>query len=356
MKKEIECLNGTTSGSHTTENDNVQNIHLATNWSNTHVVQSLTSERQQLVSQVKRLERDYNLLYSKIDNSTWKDGKIKEFTHFLSHIPKSGGTYAFRAVASLVMNDPQWQRLDAGDKFRPCDVATKSLDHFQAHFLVHYKGIPCTLWMTEQPYRPSVAKHVYTIVRSPKEHVVSQYFHCTESRPHKGQAHFMPKTFDAWLDSWASAIGNPAAIEANGRYRCYNPTNHQSYFLGFDYRTTKQKLRSKFDVIGINAEMSKSACLIAIKYAGFVPEKCICNPSSSSSGNDGSSSKKLNVGKVAHGVTHHGGSYNTSSSQEQAISKLTDLDQLLYDMVTEIFYEQVQAVERKHKVTLCDNL
>jgi hypothetical protein len=38
MKKEIEALNGTTSCTHTAENDNVQNSHLATNWSNTHVL------------------------------------------------------------------------------------------------------------------------------------------------------------------------------------------------------------------------------------------------------------------------------------------------------------------------------
>jgi hypothetical protein len=60
--------------------------------------------------------------------------------------------------------------------------------------------------------------------------------------------------------------------------------------------------------------------------------------------------------KISHGVTHHGGSYNTSMSQEQAIAKLTDLDQLLYGMAMEIFHEQVQEVERKCHVTLCDKL
>jgi hypothetical protein len=328
----------TTSGSHTTQNNNVQHIsHLGAR-----------KERQQLVSQVKRLERDYNLLYSKVvvDNSTWKDGTIKEFTHFFSHIPKSGGTYALRAITSLVMEDPQWKRLDDGDRFRPCDVGTTSLDHFQARFPVHWKGIPCTLWQSEQPYRPSVAKHVYTIVRSPKEHVISQYFHCTESPAHKTRAPLMPQTLDAWVESWASAIGNPAAIQSNSRYQCYNPINHQSWFLGFDYRSTKQQLRNKFDVIGITAEMSKSVCLVAIQYAGFVPEKCDCTDTS----------KQLHIKKATHGVTHHGGSYSMSSSQEQAISKLTDLDQLLYNLATEIFHEQVQRVEQQHQVTLCDNL
>jgi hypothetical protein len=322
-----------------------------TNWSAR--IQSLTNERQQLESQVKRLEREYNLLYSKVDNSTWFDGKIKEFTHFFSHIPKSGGSYAGKAIASLVMEDPRWKRLDDGDKFRNCDVGQASLDHFQARFPVHWKGIPCTMWHSEQPYRPSIAKHVYTLVRSPREHVVSQYFHCTESKPHKNRAHHMPKTLDAWVESWASAIGNPATIESNRRYSCYNPINHQSSYLGFDYRTTKQQLRNKFDVIGITAEMSKSVCLVATKYAGFVPEKCNCTISASSSDNEDS---KLAVKKISHGVIHHGGSYNTSMSQEQAIAKLTDLDQLLYGMATEIFHEQVEKVERKYHVTLCDKL
>jgi hypothetical protein len=43
-------------------------------------------------------------------------------------------------------------------------------------------------------------------------------------------------------------------------------------------------------------------------------------------------------------------------SQEQAIAKLTDLDQLLYGMAVENFHEQVQEVERKYHVTWCDKL
>jgi hypothetical protein len=99
-------------------------------------IQSLTNERQQLESQVKRLEREYNLLYSKVDNSTWFDGKIKEFTHFYSHIPKSGGSYACKAIASLVMEDPRWKRLDDGDKFGNCDVSTRQtpmVEHSSLH-------------------------------------------------------------------------------------------------------------------------------------------------------------------------------------------------------------------------------
>ena len=83
----------------------------------------------------------------------------KLFSHFFSHIPKSGSSYAFNVLNQIIWPSPEWQALEPKDKFRACNEATKSLRNFH-RFRVEYKGTACTMWMTEQKYS-DVPNHVY---------------------------------------------------------------------------------------------------------------------------------------------------------------------------------------------------
>lgn len=81
------------------------------------------------------------------------------------------------------------------------------------------------MWMTEQKYSDA-------IIRDPREHVLSMYFHCAESRDHKALAQ--------WLQAWVDAKGNTTfgnktiASELGGRFRCYNPINFETVWTDFD--------------------------------------------------------------------------------------------------------------------------
>ena len=87
------------------------------------------------------------------------------------------------------MKAPQYERLPKTDRFRPCNMGIGRVSQFSGH----YKDVVCTLFMSELPHTTQF-QHTYTIVRDPREHVLSQYFHCTESGVHKNRAHFMPET------------------------------------------------------------------------------------------------------------------------------------------------------------------
>jgi hypothetical protein len=241
------------------------------------------------------------------------------------------------------------------------------------------------MWMSEQGYT-SEPEHIYAIVREPKEHVLSMYFHCKEAKEHKGKKS-MP-SLDVWLDTWVDAIGNQTQkqVSARKRFGCnYNPINHQSNFVQFDPDKAdkgKEDLKSRYDVIGDNAQMVKSVCVIFIRYTGWVPKECDCSTASSNAlsiesnltaavnvssssarrqlrdRHSSSSRRRLGLAydtaKHSHGVTHHGATFNTTELQDQAIAKLRDVDSLLYNISREVFKEQVQEVEEEYQIKVCD--
>ena len=180
--------------------------------------------------------------------------------------------------------------------------------------------------MTEHPIRKSKEHlHAYTIIRSPKEHVLSQYFHCKESKSHKSRAHKMPDTLDQWLDHHVARYENYTSYrhvqhgyghgyghghEESGAdkdiptgtgmsmptpmpmhmkkerkkiFSCYDPINVQSYFTTFHVNTTDDDLYNRFDIIGDMDQMGKSVCAIMIRYMGYLPSVCDCSTSTSRS-------------------------------------------------------------------------
>lgn len=267
----------------------------------------------------------------------------KVFSHFLSHIPKTGSSYAFHRLDALSWANPEWQKHNTTNTIRVCNQATKSTEIFEESYSYEYKGDRCALWMSESPYTTK-AKHVYTIVRNPRTHVISQYFHCKESRPHRNRAHFMPERLDEWLDAHVSHIQNATHVP---NFRCYNPINMQSTYAAFDKNTTKAALKQRYNVIGVHSQMDKTVCIIFLWFTGYFPPQCNCSMDQNN--------RRL-ARKHDHGVSHHGDTFNTTASQKAAIDILTQTDALLYKMATELFEEQIQEVEEELGVVLCEKI
>jgi len=228
-------------------------------------------------------------------------------THFLCHIPKAGAEYATDVLNSLQMATiPLPRNLDLGS-IRKAQAAydrslrqknssasyfsTESTDHDHSNpksrayappficnsgvrplrYLHHFFLYPpqrmikfrCSFWTTEAPYLSQgirgnpVAKNVYTIVREPISHVLSQYFHCTESVDHSRlrsrstgnllNHHQKMPSLNVWLANYAKIArsipldeispfelkGLKRIMELRNRFRCYNPIDSQSAYVQF---------------------------------------------------------------------------------------------------------------------------
>ena len=119
-------------------------------------------------------------------------------------------------------------------------------------------------------------------------------------------------------------------------------------------------LKDRYMVLGDNAQMDKSVCMIFIHYTGWVPKRCVCTTSSTKGMNPLEANATVNLNTTgnhfAHGVTHHGSLFQTTPSQDKKIAILRDLDIPLYEKSRDIFREQVRIVEDKYNITICDKL
>ena len=270
-----------------------------------------------------------------------------DFSHFFLHIPKAAGVTVFKMITKLVgggifKDTNPWT-------YRPCNEGTHgSLSEFRKR---DSSGTPCNLWMTERAYGHFKMKqrHTYTIVRSPMEHVVSQYFHCKESKDHQHLANKMP-SLDDWLDHHVQRMEEKnitkAEFRSGGKFKCYDAINHQSMMTGFNEKMSESQLRNKFDVIGVMDHLTKSACAVSIRYTGAVHPSCDCTDITK---------RRRNLRAGDHGVKHHGATFKLTDSQTSKIQKLTQLDSLLYDRAKVAFATQVKEIEEELDIVLCQN-
>jgi hypothetical protein len=183
------------------------------------------------------LKRENEAFGHMVQRKQWRDRRIKSLDHFFMHIPKTGGVYARDTLPDLLQKSPQWKRLRPYNRYKLCGVGLRPLARFPS-FPNHQRNVRCTMWMTEQPYS-DIPQHTYAILRSPRSHVLSQYFHCAESI-HRSDKAIMP-SLDSWLDAWVDGLDNQTKREQNGRFDCpYNPISYQSTFVLFDESSQKR--------------------------------------------------------------------------------------------------------------------
>lgn len=293
-------------------------------------------------------------------------------THYFSHIPKSGTEYAHGELLRLlkstmrlpqnrterqialaqtrfnntefdedffapakVANYSRFPPIDLTgdtDYYTPpyiCNHATTPFLHFPPYHTKHFSQsrfkiqYACAMSVSEMPWN-HVAHNVYTIIREPFSHILSEYFHCTESNDHSkpkmthegimiyNRTSLLPPLKE-WLEIYAGVVDenlktkayNARDIELKKRFHCYTPINSETAFTKFpkvpdDYtypypmtekdqsdrsETTKEidkvlfdDLKKKYKVIGDMAQMVKTVCAIFIDFTEgkHIPEICDC--------------------------------------------------------------------------------
>ena len=73
---------------------------------------------------------------------------------------------------------------------------------------------------------PSHGAIHFTLLRSPRDHILSQYHMCRDSEWGRLHARALPATFEAWLDHFLAP--NASRLDA---FNCYNPWNMQARAL-----------------------------------------------------------------------------------------------------------------------------
>lgn len=335
---------------------------------------------------------------------TYRTTQVKTFGHFLSHIPKSGSSFAFQALNDYLWDHPQYKQLSPDDRFRPCNQATSATFAFKDKWRGHTRKHVCNLWMSEVPWTP-IAQHNYIVLRNPRHHVLSQYFHCRESREHGSpeKRAKMPHDLTHWLEAWTRAIHNTTQRERNRKFFCYMPLNLQSTyvfpskkylpqdgqqtnitalqaylydtapsskdtqqesgntFLGRIQASMRHDLKNRFVVVGDTSQMTLSVCLMFIRYTGWVPPQCDCSHINSAlldaipppNHQQRRMLRAFNMTTDSHGVQHHGATYPTTREEDTLIQKLTQIDQLVYQAGKEVLAEQVAEVEQEYNSQLC---
>ena len=285
--------------------------------------------------------------------------------HFYIHIPKTGGRYSnFWLSQMLLSHKPQMLDLPSDEQFQLCQMGPAAVEERPKSRPGRDggKSIRCNMWMSERTYNESAAAaNLYTLIRDPREHVLSQYFHCTESTDAGPSLRKKRKealgTLDNWLETWVDEIDAKMDDDEVKKMPCYDPRNMQSRFVDYDPLKWKNHddvalsdLRKRFTVIGPFDQMDKALCVTFIHYTGWVPPHCDCT--------GGQQDRGVNHGRLgdgfSHGVVHHGHSFNTTNYQDELIRKLTEKDMLLYEGVKRLFSEHVTDLENKMNVTLCN--
>mmetsp|Transcript_45458 Transcript_45458/g.88798 ORF Transcript_45458/g.88798 Transcript_45458/m.88798 type:complete len:482 (+) Transcript_45458:163-1608(+) len=388
-------------------------------------------------------------------------------THFLSHIPKSGGTYASSMLQKLLqaavrlpnnrterdvmmaqaifnrsMHDsnffaepefnqsmfdeglywrPEWRsrRMPPVDLTGETDAYTPPFvcDHgfgtavsrFQPYFVRQQRiRFKCEMWVAEGPWN-DIAHNVYTVLREPLSHVLSQYFHCTEVRIRQE----MP-AMDVWLETYANLkeefpnkgkvyYDRLAALQK--RFRCYNPIDSESVYTAFRYehlpeeytypypntenrdeetkkldKSLFEDLKRRFQIIGDTSQMTKTICAIFIDFTQgkHIPDICDCTHAKGDGDEDHGSrtffisnlytdphtlsfqNNRLKIGYTpeqnSHGVKHHGSAYlkEMAPDQRELLTTLRSNDLLLYNISRAVFAEQIRDMEARYGIRVCD--
>ena len=255
-----------------------------------------------------------------------KNFNASSFTYYYLHIPKVGGFGAKRLLDA---------DLKAAGKLAVCGQGLSNISQWSTWV----RNSPdCVIRTSESVYSPAV-KHTFTVVRPPLEHVLSQYFHCAESKSHKSRRHLMP-SLDVWLKEWAKARSSNSTQLVQS-FSCYNPINLQSARLCYPSNTTD--LLERFDVIGVLPELVRSTCLMSIEMLGIVPPRCNCTNSRVH--------RRLRLDD--HGVKHHGDTFNMTRKQRRLAELLTEQDAFLYEDALAVFKNHVRYVQQKYSFQMC---
>ena len=262
---------------------------------------------------------------------------------------------------------PEMKALPKEERFRLCNLGVGQIANRprKTHkSLGERGGLTCAMYMSELPYLPS-AINSYSVTRNPRHHVLSQFFHCSESKDggpvNRRKARIAKNltgfpTLDEYLGYWVENINRtkPTHVGLVSGYNnsfCYDPVSMQSRYAGYNPEN-KSQLQERYAVIGPMDQLDTVICVVFIHYTGWVPTCCVCNNNETTG--QGNTTKNDTI--PSHGVTHHGSSYNTTQEQDEMINKLVEKDWILYEHSKVLFQQQVKIIEQEFGITLCEQI
>jgi len=212
------------------------------------------------------------------------------------------------------------------------------------HYLPHLEyGEAC--------YEDHNEQRMITMLRNPRLHVLSQYFHCRTSPDHKFGHDFMPVTFPDWIDSWSTHLDEFEHFSSQP-FCCYTPYNLMSarFTCGRGiseeaahfHPASKQKLADKIanlTFVGLVEAYAESLCLLRIQETEEFPEECSCSDHVSS----GTSQTHKTHGSKRHSIGDYG------EDVLKKVDKLTALDREIYELGKTRFFNDIRAAEQKYK-------
>ena len=244
--------------------------------------------------------------------------------------------------------------------------------------------------MNEVCLRPYVrTKRIAMFVRSPRDHVLSQFVHCFHSRSRKHSATVflkddmiqdMTSGFLRWLDHFATIKGQSGCVntlhsdcnpwnfsECDEQYKecrihhdfnCYNPNNMQARYITCDRaqpyaghyignETATPDLRQALKTlqlvkfVGITELYSASVCFFIAKMTGTIEEYCRCDHSRRSF-------HHTDMHAPVHSVE------TFSSDVLQKVDALTEIDRQIYETALLRFLDEIREFEQaKNSTLLC---
>jgi hypothetical protein len=201
-------------------------------------------------------------------------------------------------------------------------------------------------------------RRMIAMLRSPRTHVLSQYFHCRTSGAHAYGHDFIHESFPEWIEAWSDNLEKLEQIKT-APFCCYHPVNMMAAHFSCGNATTgiaahfhpdsSQILKRKVEqlaFVGLVEAYPESLCLLRIRETGQFPEECAC----------GAEGDAATVSHNTHGSQKHNIS-DYSESVWEKVDKLTSLDQELYDIAKARFLSDIKASENEfQKKILCRSL
>jgi hypothetical protein len=204
-----------------------------------------------------------------------------------------------------------------------------------------------------------------TILRSPRTHVLSQYFECASSDDWifaaKGQVERIPKTFQEYVRSWAlwQEQGNVSGYweYSSDVLECYRPISLQAMrytcagpFIWPASINSTEAVANMMDTeyVGIVEAYQESLCLFHAKLTGALPSFCDCSNATAWASYQHQSESH---GETPHSLTDY------AADVIADIDTLTHADRILYMAAVKRFEEDVRGVETHFGTKiLCRNL
>jgi len=192
---------------------------------------------------------------------------------------------------------------------------------------------------------------VMTILRSPRAHVLSEYFQCREGAE-EDRSFTLPERFDDWVLEWARSQEQGEMPEKDwvyhdDPYTCSRPTNMQAHRFtcqdpmffapAIDVSQAVDNMM-KTEHVGILEAYQESVCLFHAKLTGALPPYCDCTNETAWSSFRSTDEK--------HGVQHHSlGDYSEAVMAD--IDSFTTVDRALYRAGVQRFLEELGEAEQK---------